>query len=75
MSRSYKYPIFKDNDGAGKKKSWKTIFNRKLRRNKKYFDIPDGNSYKKINDSWIICDYKFRYSEESSTPPWKAKMK
>lgn len=76
MSRSYKkHPIFTDNSDAGEKKSWKKIFNKKLRRSSKYIDIPDGGYYKKCNESYYICDFK-------SVPDWddpdnvrKARMK
>lgn len=57
MSRSYKYPVFKDNDGAGKKKIWKKMYNRNIRRNIR--DIPSGAAYKKYNLTWNICDYRF----------------
>lgn len=65
MSRSYKYPVFKDNDGAGRKKIWKKMFNRNIRRNK--HDIPSGSAYKKCNEPWDICDFRFTVTED--TPP------
>lgn len=43
--------------GAGHDGSWKKIFNRRLRQNKKFNDIPDGNAYKKLNCSWNISDW------------------
>ena len=55
MSRSYKYPIFTDyNKGS------KQIANRKVRKTlKKFFSFSKGNWYRKIYNSWNICDYTF----------------
>ena len=63
MSRSYKKTgVLKDNDGAGKKRSWKKLFNRKLRRNKEaMLEMPSGNAYKKANNSYDISDFAFHY--------------
>lgn len=53
MSRSYKkHPIIKY---AGNK-DYKKRFNRKLRRTTGIEDIPNGNAYKKMNESWDIND-------------------
>ena len=61
MSRSYKkYPILKY---AGNK-DYKKRFNRKLRRTTNIEDIPDGNAYKKMNESWEINDIIDRCSWE-----------
>ena len=59
MSRSYKkHPIIKY---AGNK-DYKKRFNRKLRRTTKIDDIPNGNAYKKMNESWEINDIVSRYT-------------
>lgn len=55
MTRSYKKHGFVH--GAGHDGSWKKIFNRRLRRNDKFNDIPDGGAYKKLNCSWSISDW------------------
>ena len=58
MSRSYKkHKIIK----GGGYVPYKKIFNRRLRRSKasKFADIPKGSSYKKLNESWCIADWKF----------------
>lgn len=55
MSRSYKkHPIIKY---AGCK-DYKKLYNRRLRRSNKIGleDIPNGNAYKKMNESWNIND-------------------
>lgn len=70
MSRSYKKnPWFKDN---GKMKK---LFNRRFRRSKKYQDIPSGNAYKKCNETYDQCDFKFDCSwEEFQTWYWTQDM-
>lgn len=61
MSRSYKKnPVSKDSSTYSKfckKKS-----NKRVRR---IPDIPNGNSYKKVWDSWDICDWR-HYSTKKS---------
>lgn len=66
MTRSRKkHPMWTDNPDAGEKKSWKKIFNRRIRRSQKTTDISNGCEYKKLNNSYDICDYKwFPYDEE-----------
>ncbi|HAH17786.1 MAG TPA: hypothetical protein DCL29_02025 [Eubacterium sp.] len=51
MSRSYKkHPRVKDKNNKGMKK----YANKKVRHTK---DIPNGKAYKKVFESWDICDY------------------
>lgn len=60
MSRSYrKFPIVKCEKSCkwGKKQA-----NRKVRRYKG--DISSGNEYKKVYDSWEICDYQWSEFKE-----------
>ena len=55
MSRSYKKtPCYQDNAGM------KKIFNRRLRRSSKCQDIPSGKAYRKMNETYNQCDYKYR---------------
>lgn len=77
MSRSYK----KGFQCAGDK-SFKKIFNRRLRRSQKCQDIPSGSAYKKYNCSYDIADDRgsvswesFKswpgvYNEEEGWDPW-----
>ena len=64
MSKSYrKNPVrteasFRSRQG----KWWKQKYNRAIRRNHK--DIPDGNRYKHLYNSWNISDYAFRMTWE-----------
>lgn len=55
MSRSYRRGFQCAGD-----KELKKLFNRKLRRSqlKGTEDLPVGNGYKKMNESWDIADYK-----------------
>ena len=39
-------------------KKGKQFANRRLRRKGINFEIPNGKAYKKLNESWDICDYK-----------------
>nr|DAF55317.1 MAG TPA: hypothetical protein [Siphoviridae sp. ctZHD14] len=58
MSRSHKKnPWIKDNQHN------KKIFNRRIRRAYKDYDMPSGKYYRKLNDSYDQCDYKIYISE------------
>ena len=59
MSRSYKkHPIITDH--SVKITKWKKrLANKKVRNTK---DIPKNKGYKKIYDSWDICDYTISYT-------------
>lgn len=58
MSRSYrKHFVF----ASEQDKKWKKYFNRKVRR---HSDVDDGAAYKKLNDSWLIKCFHFRYDDE-----------
>ena len=86
MSHSYRHNfVFKT---AGDK-SFKKLFNRRLRRSEKCENIPDGKAYKKYNESWRITDFTWRYNsyeeyreihkefetEEESRKNWKKYFK
>lgn len=61
MSRSYKkHPYYKCAPG----KLTKKMCNRRIRRAFKDDDIPSGNAYRKLNDSWELYDYIFDGSWE-----------
>lgn len=61
MSRSYKHTPVLKNSRAGNKA--KKISNRKIRRKTKVnpddIQIGKSNYYRKLNESWDICDYWF----------------
>ena len=57
VSRSYKHNVIVK---YAKDTWYKKYFNRKVRRNSKFQSIPDGNAYKKLNNTWDICDFPCR---------------
>lgn len=69
MTRSRKKnPWIKDNQHN------KKIFNRRIRRAYKDYDIPSGKYYRKLNNSYDQCDYKFYISEgEHEYNKWTGK--
>lgn len=70
MSRSYKKNLYyKDNCHN------KEAFNRRFRRSNKFKDTPSGSAYKKCNESYDQCDFKFDVSwEEMQTWGWTEDM-
>lgn len=76
MSRSYKHtPVCTDGCcTSGVKKYWKRKANRKVRRTKGLGR--KSKNYKKIYESWDICDYRFymekeRFEEKGDLMRWK----
>ena len=67
LARSYRKPVAVD----GYKSKWKIkakqLANRAVRLNK---DLANGCAYKKVFNSWNICDYKF---ELPNTPRNRSK--
>lgn len=84
MSRSYRHGKYAP---ACYDKSYKKIYNRRLRRSGKYKDpesIPSGSAYKKLNEPWNIVDlkidttwetYKKWNQEENAYAIWKRVFK
>ncbi len=57
MSRSWKKNGYvKDGEGSGWKKKAKRYANRRVRLSE---NISSGGSFKKVSNSWDICDFKF----------------
>lgn len=57
MSRSWKKNGYvKDGEGSKWKKKAKRYANRRVRLED---EIADGSSFKKVSESWDICDFKF----------------
>lgn len=68
MSHSYKKnPGFHDGEGSKYPKFAKRFANRKVRH---YKDLPNGNAYRKVSDSWDIHDYNFRYWHRNDLMDW-----
>lgn len=55
MSRSHKRLVIKDNYGSSYKPWAKRAASKAVRRFRGY--IPNGGSYKRIFNSWNICDF------------------
>ena len=73
MSRSFKKIGHCKSEKSCKK--GKQFANRRLRRKGINFEIPNGKAYKKLNESWDICDYKSietweQYKAWWSRPRW-----
>lgn len=68
MSRSYKkIPGFTDH-ASPRSKWYKRYYNKRIRRT---FDLPSGKAYRKIGNSWDICDYKsLCFSEKEFKEKW-----
>lgn len=61
MSRSYKKnPFITDNN---KRKHKKQLANRRFRRSNSLFQ---RSSYKKFNETWNICDYRWRTTKKEA---------
>lgn len=72
MSRSRKkIPCWKDGERSRTphRLRTKTFANRSVRRNS---DIPSGCGYKRVFNSYIICDYKFIRSEAQLLEMWES---
>jgi len=62
MSRSYREPWYTDGYKGSKHRQFqKNYANRRIRRKSIDEDIPNGKSYRKYNDPWDICDFKFKW--------------
>lgn len=74
MSRSYKKNPFVTDQSQGTK-SMKRLASRKVRRLiKNEEDMPARLPYKKMTESWMICDYKWRMTEAEAIEWYKYKM-
>lgn len=71
MSRSYKKNFYAcDNKGKAKKRyAWKKV-RQWLKDHPE--ELLSQNNYKKIYESWDICDYKFHYTWEEF---WESQLK
>jgi hypothetical protein len=72
MSRSYRKAYLVDGYGNKWKKKIKNAANRKVRLSE---DIADGKQYRKLYESYDICDWKFKADDSESFPLWKVRRK
>lgn len=56
MSRSYREPYVVDGYGSPRKRKAKNYANRVVRHS---VNVPSGNAYRKFNQPYDICDYKW----------------
>lgn len=71
MSRSYrKHSYWKDSQRTNlpHRLYSKTIANRMVRRTS---DVPNNSSFKKVYDSWDICDYAIKMTENELREQWE----
>ena len=73
MSRSFRKPILTDGYKGNKRKQFeKNQANKRVRKSK---DIPNGKEYKKIYNSWDICDFKIPIDMEKENRFWRYNRK
>mgnify|MGYP003291573857 CR=1 FL=1 len=71
MSRSYRkhaYVTENQGDKCPRRFRAKTMANRMVRRSD---DIPQNSAYRKIYDSWSICDWRFTLTEKEFRQQWE----
>ena len=66
MSRSYRKPVAKLKNNT----FFKKYYNRKVRLIRKKQDISSGNSYKKYNCCYDICDFNTGILDEKTIQKW-----
>ena len=77
MSRSYRLtPMVKDSSKGRRhgSRSMKNFANKKVRRRK---DLPtrQKGAYKKVSESYDICDYSFKCTKEDAIRDWEEEEK
>ncbi len=68
MSRSYKKHPWVTDHHVKTTKEKKKFANKKVRRHE---DLPNGSAYKKVSESWDICDYKWYWTWEEAKKDWE----
>ena len=63
MSRSYKKSPYANDSHRKSTKISKRFASRKVRNTE---NVPNGNAYKKVSESWDIRDYSFRQTWEEA---------
>jgi len=67
MSRSYRKPWVTDGfKGSKRRQFFKRYFNKVVRKTE---EIPNGRSFRKFNDIYTLCDYRW-YESEKSMKKW-----
>lgn len=69
MSRSYKKNPWVTDHKAGTTKDTKKFANKTVRHKK---NLPSGKAaYRKVFESWNICDYKYMWTWEEAKKKWE----
>lgn len=76
MARSYRQPIYTDGyKGSKRRQYYKRYFNHVIRKIDPFDDsLMDGRMYRKVNNPWDICDYKFWHDPKPRVYYWSGKM-
>lgn len=72
MSRSFREPVYTDGyKGSKRRQYFKRYFNHVIRKISPFDDsLANGKMYRKFNDTWSICDYRFRYDARPRIYYW-----
>lgn len=73
MARSYKEPIITQGYGKSRRKYAKRAANKSVRAFKG--ELPFGNWFKRLYQSWDICDWKFFIPKDDETWHEKSQRK
>lgn len=77
MSRSYRKPWVTDGYKGSKRRQFFKRYSNKIIR--KTEDISNGRAFRKIEDPWNICDYRWFESKKSmkkwALKPWRYNRK
>ncbi len=71
MSRSYRKPYWTEGHGGQWRKIAKRQASKRVRRAR---NVDDGSQFKRVYNSWNICDFKFREPDDSKRI-WKVRSK
>lgn len=71
MSRSYRKPYWTQGYGGRWRKAAKRMAAKKVRKEKL---VADDSFYKRLYNSWDICDFKF-FEYQNDKKLWKVKRK
>ena len=72
MSRSYREPWTVDGYGTARKRWMKRYANKVVRSAE---DVPNGRAYRKIYDTYNICEYRWKWDPRPSVYCWDGEIK
>jgi hypothetical protein len=76
MSRSVRKPWYTDGyKGSKRRQYFKKYFNHVIRRISPFDDVlSNGRMFRKMNDTWSICDYKFLHDPKPRIYNWNGEF-